>query len=180
MKTIKGLIASRQLIASIIAITVLTAAAFADHVSVDYDHKANFHQVKTYSWAKVETGNSIWDSRVKDAVNKQLAAKGWVQVSSGGDVSVVAIGKTYTQQQLDTLYSGFGGRRFGGFGDATTTVESYQVGTLIVSMYDGTPNQLIWRGTSMGDLSGNSDKNAKRLDKDVQDMFKHFPPKATS
>ena len=166
----------------ILAITVflmaLTTAVFADHVAIDYDHGANFQQVKTYSWSRVHTANSIWDQRVKDAIDKQLAAKGWTQVPSGGDVSLVAIEKISVQQQYDTFYDGFGGwRRFGGFGESTTTVDNYKVGTLIVSMFNGNSKQLIWRGTSSSDLSGNPEKNAKNLDKDVRKMFKKFPPR---
>ena len=160
-------------------VIALTTAVFADHASTDYNHATNFSQIKTYSWSKVHTENSIWDQRVKDAINKQLAAKGWIEVPTGGDVSLVAIEKTSVQQQYDTFYDGFGGwRRFGGLGESTTTVDNYKVGTLIVSMFDGTSKQMIWRGTSSSDLSGNPDKNTKKLDKDVAKMFKKFPPKA--
>lgn len=161
-------------------LVALTTAVFADHVSVDYDHATNFNQVKTYSWSKVHTANSIWDDRVKDAIDKELA-KGWTRVPSGGDVAVVAVEKTSIHQRYDTFYDGFGGwRRWGGIGDSTTTVDNYKVGTLIVSMFNGNSKQLIWRGTSSSDLSANPDKNTKKLDQDVQKMFKHFPPRTAS
>lgn len=54
---------------------------------------------------------------------------------------------------------------------------NYRVGMLIVSMFERTSKQLIWRATSSSDLSGNPEKNTKKLDKDVQKMFKKFPPK---
>jgi hypothetical protein len=166
----------RTFVTVLVVVTMLTAAALADQVTVDYDHSANFGNYHTYSWQKVKTANSIWDARVKDAVDKALAAKGWTQVPSGGDVSVVAIETTHTQQQLNTYYDGFGGRRWGGFGDATTTVENYKVGTLVVDMFSATSKNLIWRGTSSSALSGNAEKNTKNLDKDVQKLFGHFPP----
>ena len=168
----------RKMLAIPLFVVALATAVFADNVSVDYDHAANFHQVKTYSWSRVHTANSIWDDRVKDAVDKELAAKGWTQVPSGGDVALVAIEKTSVQQQYDTFYDSFGGfRRFGGFGESTTSVDNYRVGTLMVSMFDRNSKQLIWRGTSTSDLSGNPDKNSKKLDQDVAKMFKKFPPK---
>jgi len=159
---------------------VLATAMFADRVSTDYDHAEDFNQIKTYSWSKIQTKDSIWDNRVKDAVDKELAAKGWTQVASGGDVALVAVEKTSVHQQYDTFYNGFGGwRRWGGgIGETTTSVENLQVGTLVVSIFNGNSRQLIWRGISSSDLSGNPDKNTKRLDKDVEKMFKHFPPKA--
>jgi hypothetical protein len=170
----------RKMLAIPLFVMVLSAAVFAGEVKVDYDHGTNFSQVKTYSWSKVHTANSIWDNRVKDAVDKELAAKGWTQVPSGGNVALVAIEKTSVQQQYDTFYNGFGGRRFGGFGDSTTTVNNYKVGTLIVSIFDGNSKQLVWRATSSSDLSGNPEKNTKNLDKDVQKMFKKFPPRTAS
>jgi len=170
----------RKMLAIPLFLIALTTAVFADNVTVDYDHATNFSQVKTYSWSKVHTANSIWDDRVKDAINRELAAKGWTQLPSGGDVYLMAIEKTSVHQQYDTFYDGFGGwRRFGSFGESTTTVDNYEVGTLIVSMFDGNSKQLIWRGASSSDLSGNPEKNTKNLDKDVQKMFKNFPPKKT-
>jgi Domain of unknown function (DUF4136) len=73
-----------KMLAISLFVAALTTAVFAAHVSVDYDHATNFSRVKTYSWSKIHTANSIWDDRVKDAVDKELAAKGWVQVPSGG------------------------------------------------------------------------------------------------
>jgi Domain of unknown function (DUF4136) len=170
----------RKMLALPLFVIALTTAVFADHVAVDYDHAANFNQIKTYSWSKVQTANSIWDDRVKDAIDKELTAKGCTQVPSGGNVSLVAVEKTSIHQQYDTFYDGFGGWRWRGMGDATTTVDNYKVGTLIVSMFDGNSKQLIWRGASSSDLSGNPEKNTKKLDQDVQKMFKHFPPGTAS
>lgn len=171
----------RKILAIPLFVLALATAVFADRVSVDYDHAANFNELKTYSWSKVHTANGLWDQRVKQAIDKQMAAKGWTLMPSGGDVSIVAVEKTSVQQQYDTFYDGFGGwRRGGGIGLSTTTVDNYKVGTLIVSMFDGNSKQLIWRGTSSSDLSGNPDKNTKKLDQDVTKMFKKFPPKVAA
>ena len=154
----------------------------AQQVKTDYDRSANFGQYKTYSWAQVKTKDALDVDRIKTAVNAALAAKGWTQVDSGGDVSIVAIEITQNQQTLNTFYDGFGGgwgwRRFGGggFGEATTTTETYKVGTLVVDLFDAKTKQLIWRGTSSNTLSNNSDKSIKNLDKGADKMFKHFPP----
>ena len=159
-----------KMLVSIATFFVFVAASFAEQVKTDYDHSANFGQYKTYSWEKV---------RIKDAVNAALAAKGWTQVDSGGDVSVVAMEITKNQQTLNTFYDGFGGGwRWGGFGDATTTTETYKVGTLVVDLFDAQAKNLIWRGSSSDTLSNNPDKNTKNLDKEVKKMFAHFPPEA--
>ena len=156
--------------------------ASAQQVKTDYDRSANFARYKTYSWEHVKTQDSLDVDRIKSAVNAALAAKGWTQVDSGGDVSIVAIEMTRNQQTLNTFYDGFGGgwgwRRFGGggFGEATTTTETYKVGTLVVDLFDTNSKKLLWRGASSDTLSSNSDKNIKNLDKGVEKMFKQFPP----
>ena len=162
---------------------VLTAGRLsAQQVKTDYDRSANFGQYKTYSWEQVKTKDALDVDRIKSAVNAALAAKGWTLVDAGGDVSIVGIEMTRNQQTLNTFYDGFGGgwgwRRFGGggFAEATTTTETYKVGTLVVDLFDTKTKQLIWRGASSDTLSNNSDKNIKNLDKGVEKMFKNFPP----
>ncbi len=168
-----------KIAASVGLMLVLATVSFAQDVKTDYDHSANFGQYKTYSWEKVQTKDPLLVDRIKDAVNSTLVAKGWTLVPSGGDVEVFAIETTQNQQTLDTFYNGFGGgRRWGGFGDATTTVETYKVGTLVIDLFDAKTEKLIWRGSSSDTLSDNADKNTKNLGKGVTKMFKHFPPNA--
>jgi hypothetical protein len=161
---------------------LFAANSSAQQVKTDYDRGADFGQFKTYSWEHVNTRDPLLVDRIKDSVNAALAAKGLTQVDSGGDISIVAMEITRNQQTLNTFYDGLGGgwgwRRFGGggFGEATTTTETYKVGTLIVDLFDTKTKKLLWRGTSSDTLSNNSDKNIKNLDKGVEKMFKQFPP----
>ncbi|HET8925333.1 MAG TPA: DUF4136 domain-containing protein [Candidatus Acidoferrum sp.] len=163
-------------------LAVFTATASAQQVKTDYDRGAHFAQYKIYSWEQVKTKDSLDVERIKSAVNAALTAKGWTQTDSGGDVSIIAIEITQNQQTLNTYYDGFGGgwgwRRFGGggFGEATTTTDTYKVGTVIVDLFDTKTKQLVWRSSSSDTLSNNSDKNIKNLDRGVQKMFKNFPP----
>jgi hypothetical protein len=160
----------------------MIGAALGQKVQTDFDHQTNFSHYKTYSWQKITPANSLWDARIKDAVDAQLATRGWTQVESGGDVAVVAIKTTNTQRTLQTFYDGMGGgwgwRRFGGggFGESTTTEQDYKEGTLVVDLYDAKSKQLIWRGSAEDTLSDNAGKNEKTLDKGVVKMFKAFPP----
>ena len=84
---------------------LLACVSFAQHVKTDYDHSANFGQYKTYTWEKVQTKDPLMVDRIKSAVNSALAAKGWTEVSSGGDVEVFAIETTQNQQTLETFYT---------------------------------------------------------------------------
>src|SRR5438105_237274 len=75
----------------------------AQQVKTDYDRNANFGQYKTYSWEQVKTQDPLMVDRIKSAVNGALAAKGFTEVPSGGDLSLVAMETTQNQQTLDTF-----------------------------------------------------------------------------
>src|ERR1700682_2941939 len=172
----------QKIVVVLIGLMLLFAGkASAQQVKTDYDRGANFAQYKTYSWEHVKTQDALNVDRIKSAVNTALAAKGLTQVDSGGEISIVAVEMTQSQQTLNTFYNGFGGvwgwRRFGGgLGEATTTTDTYKVGTLVVDLFETGTKKLLWRGSSSDTLSNNSDKNIKNLDKGVEKMFKKFPP----
>jgi hypothetical protein len=157
----------------------VSVPSFAAQVKTDYDHSANFSQYKTYSWIKVQAGDSLWADRIQQDVDAQLAAKGWTKVAANGKASVSAFESTQNQTTLDTFYNGFGGgwrwRGFGGAGMSTTTTDVTKVGTVVVDIFDTQNQKLIWRGNESADLSGQPDRNAKNLAKNLGSMFKHFP-----
>lgn len=172
----------RKLSLIVVGITVLSCGAYLSaQVKTDYDHDAKFGTYKTYSWIKVQSGDSLWDDRIKQDVDSQLAAKGWTKVDANGDASVSAFRSTHDQKTLDTFYNGFGGgwrwRGFGGEGLSTTTTEITKVGNVVVDVFDTPTQKLLWRGMDSDDLSSNADKNIKKLAKDIEKMFKDFPPK---
>jgi len=177
--------AQRALLVLMATIFLFASNSSAQQVKTDYDRNADFGKYKTYSWEQVKTQDPLNVERIKNAVNTTLGAKGWTRVDSGGNVCLIAMEVTRDQQTLNTFYDGFGGgwgwRRFGGggfggLGDATTTTETYKVGTLVVDLFDARTKQLVWRGSSSDTLSNNSDKNIENLDKGVEKMFKKFPP----
>lgn len=155
---------------------------YAANVKTDYDHSADFSRYKTYSILKIQATDSLWDERIAKALDTELSAKGWSKVPSGGDVSVAAFGSTKNEQSYNTFYDGLGGgwgwRRWGGgMGQTTTTVENTPVGTLNVDMFDAQTKKLIWRGSCSDVLSSKPEKNEKKLENAMNDLFKKFPPK---
>jgi hypothetical protein len=173
MKNVYSLVLSGLLLCSSLHV-------FAAHIVTDYDHSANFSQYKTYSWLKVQAGDSLWADRIQQDVDAQLAAKGWTKVESNANATVSAFQSTQDQQTLQTFYDGFGGgwrwRGGGGMGMSTTTTDVTKVGTLVVDIFESQTKQLLWRGTESDALTGNPGKNSEKLSKDLASMFKHFPP----
>jgi hypothetical protein len=170
-----------------------SVAAFGSDVRTDYDHSVNFAQYNTYSWGKVQSSNPFFASRIQSAVDSHLQAKGWKLVPSGGSVTVFATDNIKNQQEMQTMYDGWGGGwgggwgwgRWGwgggwadpGFGTSTTTTTSQPVSNLVIDLFDGSSKKLLWRGLATEDLSSNANSNTKKVDGDINNMFKNFPPK---
>jgi hypothetical protein len=160
---------------------IVTATCLFAKVTVDYDHKADFGKYHTYSWISVNIQNPAWKDITANAIDAQLAAKGWQEVPSGGDASVSALGATKTEQTMETWYSGgFGGGWYhrgwwGGPGIATTNIDRTPVGTLHVDIFDGNTKMVIWHGESTETLSGDPNKNQLKLQQAVEALFKKFP-----
>ena len=88
----------QRVVLPLIGIMILFASTSrAQQVKTDYDRNANFTQYKTYSWEQVKTRDQLDVDRIKSAVNATLAAKGWNEVASGGDVSIIALEMTQNQ-----------------------------------------------------------------------------------
>jgi hypothetical protein len=173
-------------IATPLAWLITSACVLYAATHTDYDHKADFSKYHSYSWIGVSAGNSIWQDRITQAVDSALSAKGWSKVQSGGDAGVSAMGKTTEKDSLETFYTGFPGWGWragwwgGGMGTTTTQVVPERVGTLTVDIFDGASKQLIFRGQATDSLSSKPDKNDKRMEHSVDEMFKKFPPKGGS
>jgi hypothetical protein len=162
---------------SVAILLAMTTAALCREIKTDYDHHANFSQYRTYSWGKVETANPLWDQRIQEVVDNELAKKGWTKVPSDGDVTIMAVGTTHERPTLRTFYDMWPGRRWGGFGESTTYVDNYEVGTLVIDMFDTRTKKLIWRGSATDTLPDKPDKAMKDLEKSTEKMFEHFPPR---
>jgi Domain of unknown function (DUF4136) len=163
------------------------SSAFADEIKTDYDHGVNFSAFHTYSWGKVTSKNPFFKDRIKEAIDKDLQAKGWQLAPAGGAVTIFATDNVHNEQELETMYDGMGGGwgggwgwggwgGMGGMGDATTTTVNQKTGKLVIDMFDGNSKKLLCRGSATSDLSSNSNKNTKNLDSDIAKMLKNFPP----
>ena len=166
-----------------VALSLFSAAVFAQDVKTDFDKNANFGAIKTFA-AKIGTSwnNPIGEKRVMDEITQALTEKGWTKAEPDkADALVVLHGATETQKTLNTFYSGGGYGGYGwrggtGMGTATTTESEYIVGTLVVDIFDAKTKQLMFRGTAQDELSDKPEKNVKKLAKASDKMFKDFPP----
>ncbi len=166
----------------IFSAVILTALMLpAQDVKTDYDRNYDFSQLKTFT-VKIGTswGNPLAEQRAKDAVTRQLTAKGWRETDdASADAIVVIHGATKTEQSMNTFYSGggWGGWGYGSPGMATTTVSEVKVGTGVVDIFDAKTKKLVFRAIAQNEVSDKPEKNEKKIEKATEKMLKNFPPK---
>ena len=165
------------------ATLLLTSAAWAS-VSVDFDVRVNFAAYKTYSWKHVQTVDPLWDQRVKEAIDGRLAEAGWTEVPSGGDVLVSAIGVARPERTFAGTRTEFQRASWGdygsGFGATAVGKRRFAVGTLVVDLFDGRSNLLVLRAVATKAIASNPHERFGKLDREVRNMFAHFPLASTS
>lgn len=152
--------------------------AAAQDVKVDWDRTARFAIYDTYSWSRDTrlTGNALLDRRIVDAIDAQLHAGGLRYSDRGdGDVMLAAYVATKDRAMLNGFYADWRGSNWGGVG-ATGIVDELTQGTLIVDIFDAQTGRLVWRAMATGSISNNPKKNAKRVSKAIEKMFRDLPP----
>jgi hypothetical protein len=146
---------------------------------------ADFSKYHTYKWISLPGGapDQIIDQEIKQAVDGQLAEKGFVKTESDkADMYVGYQTALDKEKQLNGFADGFGGFGPGGwgFGDGgmfNATTSTIENGSIVVNMYDPSTKQLQWTGTVTKTLnpSKNQQKDLKKLDVVIAKLLKDFP-----
>lgn len=167
--------------AATLMMAALTGCPGGASIHTDYDHNTNFSQFKTFSFGHIQTDNPLYQQRIKDEVSKDLEAKGLQPAQGAGDLVVTAVGSVHNQKEYSTFYNDPGfGYYWGGFGPgfstATTSVQNYKVGTLVLDMYNASNKQLVWRGTATQGVSRDAGDATNHLFAAIDQLFTKFPP----
>jgi len=184
---------SRLLLALILFLAA--TPAFAVKVFIDHDTDYDFSSIKTFAWAptpdtSVENSDPLMHSRIVNAIEHYISQNGTIEVTENPDVYVTYHTNSKEEMQLNTSSFGYGypggwgwggygyGGGYGGWGGAgmsssTTSVSTYEVGTLVVDVWDADAKELVWRGTATNIyLSANPDKMMKKIDKALAKIVK--------
>ncbi|GGG32550.1 DUF4136 domain-containing protein [Bizionia arctica] len=178
---------------SFLLLTIFLTSNISAQVNADYDKSTDFNKYKTYSlegWAKNSDQllNPFDKQRITDALKSELESRGITLVETGGEIAVTLY-LTIKQATDYTAYTNFNGGmgyagRWGyargigmGMGSASTNVSetNYNVGTLIIDMYDSTSKSMIWQGDMTSDIETNASKRDKTIPKKMSKLMKKFP-----
>ena len=157
----------------------------------DWDPDVDFSQFQTFAILdNDESGVShLVDARIRIAIVSDLTSKGLRQ-EGVPDLADLAVGyqvATEERRAYRTLHDGWGTNGFRSYnsswGSVTGTGRSvpstYTIGTLVVAMFQMTDKQLVFeaagnRRVTQG--SGTEAKAQQRMNEDVQQLMRDFPP----
>jgi hypothetical protein len=159
----------------------------------DFDHAVNFRAYKTWAWYPKQANDteggpargyeSFTDQRIRDAVTKDLGAKGLTEVAGNASPDVfVAYSVRIENQQQRVGGSPFGygypyGYGYGGYGYGYPYGGSYnyKAGTVIIDIVDAKRKELAWRGTGQAQLDKNTitEEETYRI---VNSVLSNYPP----
>jgi hypothetical protein len=165
--------------------TAVAMPAAAQQVHIDYDRMARFTSYKTFGWADTDEtslaeSSPMMHERIKSSIIETIDSGRLKYVESDPDLKVTYHASTKDQLRFNTVSFGYGypgswyWDPYWGGAYSTTTVSTYTEGTIIIDVWDATEKTLIWRGAAVVEVSGNPDKNAKRIDKAVKKIAKKW------
>ena len=181
-----------KLTASILFVLVLlTGSAFAQTVDVDFDKDYEGGKAKTFAWVKssdtsVKAADPLMHSRILNGIEYYLTRAGIMEVDEkdNPDLYVTYHASSKEEVHLNTTsmgygypggwgHAGYGGGWYGGsMGTSTTSVSTYQKGTLVVDVWDAKSETLVWRGMASNIvLTQNPEKMNKKIDKALKKMM---------
>jgi uncharacterized protein DUF4136 len=170
--------------AALLSAALLTACATI-RVGADFDRGTNFQAYATYDWAShdaLPTGdprldnNQLFDARMREAVNEQLASKGLRRSASSPDLLVhyhASVRDRIDVVRMDESRGYSVGERSESY--------VYEEGTLLVDVVQAQSKKLLWRGwaqTELSTLLTAPETMAARLKDVAWRMFRQFPRSA--
>lgn len=184
----------RSIALPLAALLIATLAGCATGPRHEFDQRANFSRMQTFSWLEPEYGDRnvsvshpVLDSpllgqRVKRALTETLQERGYRYVEEDPDFLVTYHTAEAEQERRSGSYMslGYGRGRSPFFGTGILldmTPRSFQEGTLIVDVVDAETDELIWRGWNDAVLNQRN-FDQERVNEAVRFILSAFPPGA--
>ena len=174
-------------IAVALAMFLIAAPTFAQKVTVDFDQNYEWGKAETWAWyhtSDVEISDPLMEERLVQAIEYQMSLGALRQVEEDPDVWVTYHTSSKEQINVNTTsfgygygpgwYGGYGGYYGGGMAGSTSQVTTYEVGTLVIDVWDVETKNMIWRGTATSTVYPKPEKMAKTIQKAITKLAKKW------
>ncbi|RMF57941.1 MAG: DUF4136 domain-containing protein, partial [Calditrichaeota bacterium] len=151
-----------------LSLLILLSGCSPISVRTDYDREVDFAHYRTFKWmprAKQKKARGVpvsplVDKRIRRAVERELASKGYV-ISQSGRADALLAYHVVVHQHMDVTAWGYGYR---GWRYPRYRARRYREGTLIVDIVDPVEKKLVWRGWATGVLAHDVESDKKIRD----------------
>jgi hypothetical protein len=155
-------------------------------VKAKQDPNADFGRLQTFAWLPVaeaepadqRVNDRFIDRRIRDAVERDLQAKGYRPAASGpADFLLNYRLSTSPDDSLSGHGPGYARGLWGGWPGAAVIYDNYDVGTLYLAALDAPTTHIIWVGAARARLVPHlsEEKRKKRADAAVEKILASFP-----
>jgi Domain of unknown function (DUF4136) len=169
----------------IVAPFALFAGCASVSAGADFDPGIRLDQYRTFDWGGGDTlpvgdprldNNPFFDSRVRAAVELELAARGLTRATTKPDLLIhyhASIRQRVDVMRADEVrgYTYYGGR-------SPDRVVEFDEGTLILDVAEAGAKRILWRGwaqTDVGELLNDPRAMEKRISESLRMMMQRFP-----
>ncbi len=174
-----------------LCLLLLLAGCAQVQVSQDYMQGYDFSRYHSYSWKKnaqagsndYQVNNPLMQERFRRAIDATLSGRGYVQAA----VADFAISYDYSvQTRLDyeplRPSVGIGYGRYYDYGfwgvDTNYGIYQYDVGVLVIDIFDSKTGEAVWRGTGsqLATTFSTPEEATTYVQRMVADVLAQFPP----
>ena len=180
-------------------------------VRSDYDREINFARLKTFDWKSESeysgsnslAKNSLFDKRLKKAVETELVAKNLSKQVNSPDFLIAY--SVAVEDKVNVRSDGFGygygyghgygyrpgyyrfgyrsryygfGYGSGYYGNGGLNAYQYKEATLILDFMDPASNELLWRGVYIDEIDESGIMKEDKINEAVKHILEKFPPES--
>lgn len=163
---------------------IAVAPCHARKVDVYQAKGVDMSRHKTYEWlpprilasSGIVEGDSEATPVIKAAVNRELQARGFREVPSGGDLQVATFALAESVPQLEAVV--FPGSPAMDFATPIATMGRYnREGTLVVNLIDPRTRKSAWAGMARENLKNKPGAGREKIPHAAAKLFEKFPVK---
>lgn len=163
-------------------------------VTTDWDPSFDFATPRTFTVLTEAGGEQLSglnDARVRSAIAMVMEEKGFREVSDTTEADL-AVGYQFTSEQrssYQTVNTGWSNYGYGGYGrwyrggvgmsTSTTTERRYDVGSLLIAVFDTGARQMVFTSTGSRTLKNDGaspEEMQRRVEDAVYEILRDFPP----
>jgi len=168
---------STKMVAALGIVFLLAVVANGQSVKFDYDHSIDFSRFKTFMLSlEPLTNDPLLKKEITDTIDAQLSNRGLTPVKEGADLAVAA---TYNIEERYTWPTNYNRPGSGWPGFPVTTVETYELGTLTVRLFDAHTKKLVWQATATEEAPAEMERRTEEIGQQIDRIFRNFPPATT-